>query len=72
MVMGAQQGQEKATDGVCTEVWRDIADAQAAIGSAVIAMGQNELLQRLGVLLVPATQFLGDGGRIEIGMVVQS
>ena len=47
-------------------------DAEATIGSAVVGMGQDESPQRLGVLHAPAAKFLGNGGSVSTGVVVQS
>ena len=71
MVMLGQQGQHESTDGMLAEIGRYISDPQAALGSAVVAVGLEELPQGLGMLLVPAVLFPGDGPRIEAGMVVQ-
>jgi hypothetical protein len=52
------------------QIGRDIADAQSALGIAIVGVWPDELLQRLSVLPIPAAIFVGDAPSVVAGMIM--
>ena len=69
--MPGQQRKKKPPDRLLAEIRRHIADAQAAVGIAVVGVRLNEFLERFGVLLVPAAMFLIDHPGVVAGMEME-
>ena len=70
-IMPGKEREKIVADDMLSEIGRDVADPQAALGRAVVGVGPDELPQRLGVLLVPAAIFFGDGSSIEARMKME-
>ncbi len=56
---------------VTAKIGRHVSDAQAAIGGAVVAVRADEMLQRFGVGVVPASMLVENHLAIERGMKLE-
>ena len=68
VVVPRKNGQDVSADDVVAEIRRDIADPQAALRSAIIAVRLDEPTPWLCVLLVPLVEFLAERFWIGAGM----
>ena len=66
---GGRGGLDEVGDGVGAEVGGDVADAEAAVGVAGVAMGLDGGGQGRGVLAIPGEVFVEDGRGVGGGMV---